>query len=77
MATMKESTKNVFSLAVEKKAIEEGVDYLDALQSVMEECVIEPTYVARMINNSLKTKLEAEAREKRLLKGQAEPTLPV
>lgn len=77
MPSIKESTKNVFSLAVEKKAIEESVEYLDALFSVMAECDIEPEYVAKLINNSLKNKLEVEARNKNLLKGERSPVLPI
>ena len=79
MPAVKETTRNVFSLAVEKKSVEEGIDYLDALFSVMSECDIEPENVAKLVNKSLKQKLEIEAQRNNLLKrGTAiTPSLPI
>jgi hypothetical protein len=64
-----ETTKNEFSMAVEKKAVEEGISHLSALAAVMTECHIEVERVAKHINKSLKDKIEAEGLETRMLKG--------
>lgn len=72
MTKIKETTKNNFSLAVEKKSIEEGLTYLDSLSAVMEECDIEPVAISKLINRSLKDKLEKEAGDLNLLKHKRE-----
>lgn len=72
MTKIKDTTKNNFSLAVEKKAIEEELTYIDSLSAVMEECDIEPVAISKLVNRSLKAKLEKEAGELNLLKNKQE-----
>lgn len=76
MSKIKETTKNNFSLAVEKKAVEEDISYLEALTEVMNECDIEPVAIAKMINRSLKAKLEKEASDLNMLKGARQEASP-
>lgn len=72
MTKVRDVTKNNFSLAVEKKAVEEDLTYLDALTAVMEECDLEAIGIAKLINRSLRSKLEKEACDLNLLKGGVE-----
>lgn len=69
---MSESARNEFSMAVEKKAIDMRIPYKTALTLVMVECSIEPNVIAKMINKSLKGKIEAECLEDRTIKGASE-----
>lgn len=70
--SMSETAKNEFSIAVEKKAIDMRIPYKTALTLVMVECSIEPAAIAKMINKSLKDKIEAECLEDRTIKGSRE-----
>lgn len=70
-----EKNKNVFSMAVEKKSQAEEISLLEALSATMEECQIEPQSTAKLVNRSLKEKLEKEAIERNLIKGKDSPSL--
>lgn len=65
---MSETSKNEFSMAVERKAVESNIPFLTALTEVMVECAIEPKKIAKMINKSLKEKIEKEAMDNRMIK---------
>lgn len=67
---LKATTKNEFSVAVEKKAVAEGISHLEAIAYVMAECHIQPEDCAKFINVSLKAKLMAEALQNRMIRGQ-------
>ncbi|HEY5235669.1 MAG TPA: late promoter transcription accessory protein [Rhabdochlamydiaceae bacterium] len=64
-----EISRNEFSLAVEKKACSENISILTAMVNVMEECHIEEKHIAKYVNKSLKDKIQAEALDLRLIKG--------
>lgn len=66
---LKLTTKNEFSLAIEQKAVNEHMTHLDALNHVMNECHIQPEDCAKLVNASLKKKIEAEALGARLIRG--------
>jgi hypothetical protein len=69
-STLSDTSKNEFSMAVEKKAIDQGINIITALAMVAAECGIEIKQVPKMINRSLKDKLEAEALSNRTIRGQ-------
>tara|TARA_Y100001937_G_C6992258_1_gene272617 strand:- start:73 stop:360 length:288 start_codon:yes stop_codon:yes gene_type:complete len=79
LATFKETKLNLFkitpknfSLQIEKMAVEKGINHLDAVVHYCETNEIEIETVAKLITKALKTKIEANARELRLVSSDAE-----
>jgi hypothetical protein len=64
-----------FSMLVEKKALDPGIGYMDAVIAVCEDLDIEIETVNRLISKPLKEKIEAEAIELNFVKGGN--TLPI
>ena len=63
-----EISKNEFSMAIEARASDLGVDLITSLTMTMVECSIDPESVVKMITPNLKKKLEKEASDNRTLK---------
>lgn len=66
---LSEAAKTEFSQRVELKAISEGKSYIDALLEVVIECNIPEESAAKLVNRSLKDRLEAEAIDSRMIRG--------
>ncbi len=71
MNLFKITPKN-FSLQIEKIAVEKGINHLDAVVHYCETNEIEVETVAKLITKALKTKIEANARELRLVSSDVE-----
>ena len=56
-----------FSLEVEKLALEKKITHMEAVLEYCKNQGIEPDSVGRLVSKSLKDKIEANARELRLL----------
>tara|TARA_Y100000310_G_scaffold146925_1_gene146224 strand:- start:1260 stop:1514 length:255 start_codon:yes stop_codon:yes gene_type:complete len=57
------NSPSTFSLAIEKMSMESDMSYMDAIFAFCEERDIDLDVVPKLINQSLKDKLEVEARE--------------
>ncbi len=66
---IKNATRNEFSMSIEKKAVDEQITVMEALAAVMDECKIDPIVCSKLINASLKAKIEAEAMEAGMFRG--------
>lgn len=59
--------KNTFSIMIEERAIRFGVKHLEVIMDYCEETGLEPEVAGTLVNQSLKSKLEEEARDLRFL----------
>lgn len=75
MTTKDERTR--FSQTIEKRAAEEGSSHMDVIVSYCEETGLEIDMVKDLINPSLKSKIESEAKTLRLLKDGGGSKLPL
>ena len=64
-------TSNEFSLYIEQVALEKRMSHLDAILEYCKENFVEPDDIAKLINKSLKDKLEMDFREANYLPKQA------
>mgnify|MGYP006288754197 CR=1 FL=1 len=64
-------TASSFSLYIEKVAKEKKMQYMDAVLQYCAENFIDPDDIAKMINKSLRDKIEVEMREANMLPKQA------
>ena len=64
-------TANEFSLHIEQRASEDNIPCMDAVLAYCEENQLEPDDVSKLINQSLKDKIEMEFRELNYLPKQA------
>lgn len=62
---------NEFSLYIEKKVIAKRMSYMDAILEYCQENYLEPDDIKRLVNKSLKDKLEFEMRDLNYLPKQA------
>lgn len=62
---------NEFSLYIEKKVIAKRMSYMDAILEYCQENYLEPDDIKRLVNKSLKDKLELEMRDLNYLPKQA------
>lgn len=60
-------TKKKFSNAVEDLVIRKNMPFMDAVLTVCEERSIDPSDVNRLLTDSIKNKIEAEAMNLRLI----------
>ena len=65
-------TPKTFSLQIEQMAVEKGINHLDAVTHYCETNEIEIATVAKLITKALKAKIEANARELRLISSDVE-----
>lgn len=65
-------TANEFSLHVEHLAKEKRLSYMDAVLNYCKENYLEPGDVSKLINKSLKDKIEMDFRELNYLPKQAQ-----
>lgn len=63
---------NEFSLYIEEIVREKKMSYMDAVLDYCKENYLEPDDVAKLINKSLKDKIEMEFREQNYLPKQAQ-----
>lgn len=63
---------NEFSLYIEQVVREKRLSYMDAILAYCKENFLEPEDVAKLINKSLKDKLEMDFREANYLPKQAQ-----
>jgi len=63
---------NEFSLHIEQIVKEKRISYMDAVLYFCKENVLEPDEVSRLINKSLKDKIEMDFRELNYLPKQAQ-----
>lgn len=63
---------NEFSLYIEQVVREKRLSYMDAILEYCKENFLEPEDVAKLINKSLKDKLEMDFREANYLPKQAQ-----
>ena len=63
---------NEFSLHIEERVKEKRLSYMDAILDYCKENYLEPDDVARLVNKSLKDKLEMDFREANYLPKQAQ-----
>jgi len=71
----KKDLANTFSLEIEELVHKENLSYMDAIVFAANEKNIEPEAAANLINDTLKDKLEAEARDLNYLPKRAK--LPI
>ena len=64
-------TKKRFSIMVEKKAQQYSMQYIDAVLGVCEDRELQPEDVARLLNVTIKDKIEAEALMTNSIKGDS------
>ena len=64
-------TASSFSLYIEKVAKEKKMQYMDAVLQYCADNFIDPDDIAKMINKSLRDKIEVEMREANMLPKQA------
>lgn len=57
------SSPNDFSLYIETRALEENLTYMEMLLLYCEENQTEPEDIAKLVNKSLKDKIEADLQE--------------
>lgn len=74
-ATFNVPTPTIVSKRIEKMAIDNGLDYIDAVLLYCDESGIDPEDIGKLINKSLQEKIRVEAMEKNFLK--KENTLPI
>jgi Phage late-transcription coactivator len=65
MATRDE--KNTFSMMIEQRASDQAISCMEAILDYCESSGLEPELAATLLNQSLKCKIEEEARELRFL----------
>lgn len=65
-------TANEFSLYIEQIVADKKVSYMDAVLEYCKENFLEPDDVAKLINKSLKDKIEMDFRELNYLPKQAQ-----
>jgi KaiC/GvpD/RAD55 family RecA-like ATPase len=63
---------NEFSLHIEKMVSEHKMTYMDAVLKYCEENYLEPQDIAKLVNKSLKDKIEMDFRELNYLPKQAQ-----
>lgn len=68
-------TKKKMTTLVEKNVQMLGMSYTDAVISICEERVIDPEDIGNMISPAVRDKIEAEAVEARMIKGESQ--LPI
>jgi hypothetical protein len=66
--TKKFRSPNEFSLYIEEKVLREKIGYMDAVIQYCEEIDIEIEYISKLINQSLKDKIQTEAEENNFMK---------
>lgn len=66
MSTKEEKTK--FSDLIERRAIEHGINHIDAINDYCEETNLEVEVAATLLTSSLKLKIEEEAKNLNCLK---------
>lgn len=64
-------TASSFSLFIEQYAREKKMQYMDAVLQYCADNYIDPEDIAKMINKSLRDKIEVEMREANMLPKQA------
>tara|TARA_B110000495_G_C23032506_1_gene615379 strand:+ start:2037 stop:2285 length:249 start_codon:yes stop_codon:yes gene_type:complete len=69
-------TKKRLTTAVEGLVAKDRMSYLEALAHVCEVTGFDPSGIKRLLNDSIKEKLEVEALELRLIKGDRPNKLP-
>ena len=65
-------TSNEFSLHIEKIVLERRLNHMDAILEYCKDNYLEPADVSRLINKSLKDKIEMNFREMNYLPKQAQ-----
>lgn len=65
-------TANEFSLYIENQVYEKNISYMDAVLEYCTENYVEPDEIAKLINKSLKDKLEVNFQEMNYLPKQAQ-----
>jgi hypothetical protein len=66
--TKKFRSPNEFSLYIEEKVLREKIGYMDAVIQYCEEIDIEIESISKLINQSLKDKIQNEAEENNFMK---------
>lgn len=69
--------KDQFSIMIETRAVNEGCSHIDAIVAHCEQTGLEIEMVKSLINIQLKKKIEAEARNLRMIKGGKSTGLPI
>ncbi|MGH7745463.1 MAG: late promoter transcription accessory protein [Candidatus Dormibacteria bacterium] len=67
---MKSDDRLKFSTMIERRAVDEQISHMDAIIAHCEETGLEIEMVKGLVNQSLKQKIEHEARELRYLPGK-------
>lgn len=65
-------TSNEFSLYIENKAKEQRISHMDAVLEYCKDNFLEPEDIAKLVNKSLKDKIEMDFREANMLPKQAQ-----
>jgi len=65
-------TSNEFSLYIEQMVQDKKINYMDAILEYCEENYLEPQDIAKLVNKSLKDKVEMNFRELNYLPKQAQ-----
>lgn len=66
--TKKFRSPNEFSLYIEEKVIKEKIGYMDAVISYCAEVDIDVESISKLVNQSLRDKIQTEAEEQNFLK---------
>ncbi len=70
-------TKNRFSTAVEQLVVKGNMSYIDAATYIIEERGMDYSNLKKLLTDSLKDKMEAEALRLNLIRGKKGNQLPI
>ena len=70
-------TKKRFSTAVEMMVLKQGLTYIEAMTELVEDRGLDYANIPRLLTDSLRDKIEAEANRYNLLRDAGGNTLPV
>jgi len=66
--TKKFRSSNEFSLYIEERVVKEKIGYMDAIIQYCEEVDIDVESISKLVNQSLKDKIQTEAEENNYIK---------
>lgn len=67
---IEETSRDIFSQALEKKCLEQQLGYIEALAEIIEDCDADPSIIAKLLSEPVKQKIQAEALNNNLLRGE-------
>ena len=66
---IEETSRDIFSQALEKKCAEQDLTYIEALGEIIETCDADPAIITKLLSEPIKQKVQKEAVDNNLLRG--------